>query len=72
MKQKVTLWYKQNNKTKEYEYNHLENNWDALTDDIYNKPRIISTMLSNMQNDWKNYKWQAKFCYLVNGVIECK
>lgn len=65
---KITVWYKQNSKTKEYEYNHFENGWKA--NQIPNaKPQPIKPEFK-AQNDWKNYTWLPKFGHLVNNKIE--
>lgn len=46
----VTAWYKQNNRTKEYEFNHLVHGREWQ-----NKPTPLGNFPS--QNDWKNYNW---------------
>lgn len=58
-----TLWYKQNNRTKEYEYNHIENCYNYNSKPTPFKPEFTA------QNDWKNYNWKKSFAEFKDGKI---
>ena len=59
----ITLWYKQNSRTKDYEFNHLEEHYNFNNKPTPLKPEFIA------QNDWKNYNWKKSFAQFKDGEI---
>jgi len=57
-KQIVTVWYRQNNKNKEFEFNHYEEGYDETQ-------TVPVTDIPKQQKDWKKAKWRKKFGHLI-------
>ncbi len=60
----ITLWYKQNSRTKDYEFNHLEEHYN-----FNNKPTPLKPEFT-AQNDRKNYNWKKSFAQFKDGALE--
>lgn len=61
---RVTLWYKYNTKTKQFDYNHLQNGWSNIKYPLPFNEKFVN------QKSWKNYKWKSAFAFLDNGEVK--
>lgn len=57
----IICWYKYNSKKNEYEFNHIEN----FKNGVSNFP----TILFKEQNSWKSFKWKKTFARLENKKV---
>ena len=59
----ITLWYRQDPKTKEYKFNHM-----IETVELTEKPQPRGDFPS--QNSWKNSNWRSVIAILRNNKIQ--
>jgi len=60
--EKVTVWYKYNNKRKEWEHNHIEDGWTFGS--------LPTPQHENQVKAWKAGKWKRAWGFLENGKVE--
>ncbi|MCK4897838.1 MAG: hypothetical protein KAS38_03620 [Anaerolineales bacterium] len=59
--EKVTVWYRYNNKKKEWEHNHIEDGWTFTP--------IPNAQHESQVKAWKNGKWKRAWGFLENGKV---
>lgn len=74
----ITLWYRFNSKSGDYEYNHFEDVRDnhlLYPHDLELFPRPVPNVFvsNSIQKSWKNQKWKytlGRFNTKTNNIIE--
>lgn len=59
--EKITCWSRYNQKSRQYEHNHIE---DGHTNAVAPEPKN-----SFQKSAWSNAKWKAEKGFLINGVV---